>query len=184
MSKHRCPIFNVCGVALRNLAPDVLHTLHFGCFKAYCCTAMWELVNQNVFGVERTTEDSRMEVTISRLRHALFAWYARNRTLRPISELADLTANMLGSHSKPHLSTKAGETSSLLEFLAEAMAKYQNKLGERGEALHELGKSLIELKRVYHESGWRLKRIAFQLRELARQCCERLLVCLLHRNGT
>ena len=44
----------------------------------------------------------------------------------------------------------------MLEFLAEAMAKYQNKLGERGEALHELGKSLIELKRVYHESGWRL----------------------------
>eukprot|EP00972_Heterocapsa_arctica_P100845 14866460-Heterocapsa_arctica.AAC.1 len=63
---------------------------------------------------------------------------------------------MLGTSAKPHLSTKDGETSTLLAFCTDTVRRYQDQLGAQGEALVALGVELQNIKVVCHESPGRL----------------------------
>ncbi len=112
---------------------------------------MWALIDQNIYGVSATAAESRLGLSVQRLRHELFAWYKQHRQHRVLHELTDLTPAMLGTSTQPQLATKAAETSTLVEFYTELMGRYGGQLGQQGEALEELGKCLLELRRHYHE---------------------------------
>ena len=156
LSKHRCPLFAVPGVSLKTLAPDTLHTLHLGCFKAFCQTTLWLLVDTNAFQVNATTAESRLELSVMSLRHELFAWYSEHRGQRQLYELTDLTPPMLGTSAHPHLSTKAAETGTLAEFCVDLLKQRGGRLGGQGAALLALGEALLELRRLCRECPRRL----------------------------
>ena len=151
ITRRRHPLFNVLGVTSQSLSSDVLHMLHLGTFKAYCCASIWHLINADVFDTAATNAETRQALTVQRLRHELFAWYKHERETRPLVSLyerSDLTPTMLGTSSDPHLATKAAETGTLVDFCVAMMASYEGSLGPRGRLLSALGDSFCKMRRL------------------------------------
>jgi len=157
--KHRCPLCSVEGVSTRTLAPDTLHTLYLGVYKAFCVALFWALILCDAWATNASTADVRAELSVHRLRHDLFAWYRDEHAARPqerLYELGDLTMNMLGTSTHAHLSTKAAETGTLLGFARDLARRFRHLLGERGNALVIVGDTLVELRDLIRNSPPRL----------------------------
>ncbi len=71
--------------------------------------------------------DQRIPLTVLRIKAELWNYYKRYREAHPgqdVTELENLTPNMLGSNTQRNLSTKAAETKHLVPFCLEMLTKY------------------------------------------------------------
>jgi hypothetical protein len=148
-TKHRNPILQVPGVCFSSFCPDILHTLYLGTAKDYCAYALWALIGLDVFQTGASTQEERLQLSVFHLRQRLWSYYRERRRQNPgrqITELENLTANMLGTQAKPTLSTKAAETKHFLPFVLDTLRHFRAQLEglTTGEALLRTGESLQE----------------------------------------
>ena len=120
--KRRLPILQPdLGITLDTFCIDVLHCLYLGPVKDWCCAVLWAMVDYNVFGVAHANVDTRLPLTVLRIRELLWDFYNRWQGAHPgedISRLEDLTPGMIGSSAHRNLATKAMETKWRLQFAA------------------------------------------------------------------
>lgn len=133
LTRHRNPLF--CGEAHITpeecLAFDYLHGLALGVYKSFMAHMTWCLLRNNVWGAPpHDNMDTRVLVSVPRLRLELFAWYKRERTARrQHCEVQDLTPAMLGSLASPSLGLHGAETVSYLAFGGHLLQRYGAAMG-------------------------------------------------------
>ncbi len=175
MAKHRCPVFSIPGVSVVSIALDMLHCLNLGVFKAYCAVALWTCMLADVFRVGRSNAHGNYALSIRRLRTALFAWYAEQRSSRPfetIYEVGNLTQGMLGTPDRPSLATKGAETGTLLEFCRDLVQTHVAEMGNKGRALLLVGTSLVRMRQLFRCGPRRLSIEQCQLAvDYAKEAC-------------
>eukprot|EP00969_Alexandrium_andersonii_P135100 5976719-Alexandrium_andersonii.AAC.1 len=70
-----------------------------------------------------------------------------------LTQVADLTAAMLGTSEHKLLKTKAAETFGILVFLQSQLRKRAEQLGPKGAVRHEAGQCLVRFVELIKESG-------------------------------
>lgn len=148
MVRHRCPLFSRrSGISATAICVDELHTLHLGIFQDFVLAALWQIIEQDVFG-ERggLSEDAYTAKVALVLRSRLFGWYRmekKKNPAKPLYELADFGLATIGSKDKPALAAKAAESGTLVAWARSLVAQYRHQL-PRGPALAHCGDALVE----------------------------------------
>ena len=65
-----------------------------------------------------------------------------------ITEIENITANMLGRRMRMKLKTNAMETKCLVSFATQMSLKHSDRLGSIGPILHNAGKALIRFNKT------------------------------------
>ena len=164
--KHRNPLFSpTIGVNIHNICVDQLHCLNLGVLKEYAVTVFWELLDRNVFEVDRSkAAGERHKLGVRKLRKKLFDWYKQRHVDNPderIHEMQNLTWKMLGRRKNKSVRAKAGETKFLLFFKAD-MAEEYAALINNGDAFAGAGKALVTYMDICATHGRRLPTSAIQ----------------------
>ena len=165
--KRRLPILQPdLGITLDTFCIDVLHCLYLGPMKDWCCAVLWAMVDYNVFGVAHANVDTRLPLTVLRIRELLWGFYNRWQEAHPgedISRLEDLTPGMLGSSAHRNLSTKAMETKCLLPFCQELLETYQGSMdGALAATYAGIGDCCSRLDAVLRAEGFVVSNDAIQ----------------------
>jgi hypothetical protein len=130
------------------LVIDTLHALLLGPAQRYCLKALWAVVEANVYGMDFPHQDTRDGSCIGLLRTELFDWYATQRTQfhNDVTQLDDLTPDMLGKRSERTLTIKGMECRWLIPFCVELVDRYRVHLpNDTYMALSASGHALVDL---------------------------------------
>ena len=157
LARHRNPLFHdSTGLTPKqNVTIDLLHTLNLGVMKVWCGIAIWLLLQGGVYASVGTAEE-RTQSGLLAMRHALMAWYKKRRAEKGaprLTEVSDLTINMIGSPTGPTCKTKGAETYGMLLFLVQALHLHRERLGQHGTRLHRAGSALCDLVDLWAGSG-------------------------------
>ena len=128
--RHRNPLMDSSlGLTHERLALDLLHTLFLGPALVLVGHVFWFLIEHNVWRVGAGTAADRWQLSVQQLRTVLIAWYKEQRSRgKNITELEDLTVNMLGGKPGEIPSFKAVETKHLLPFCVELIDRHHGDL--------------------------------------------------------
>eukprot|EP00969_Alexandrium_andersonii_P054263 2388642-Alexandrium_andersonii.AAC.1 len=115
MTRHRNPLFQAdLGISIEMLVADELHTVFLGPMADAVLAVFWRCIADNVYEVgSDLTWDVQVQLSVGRLRMALFQCYRAERKGhpdRPLYELQDLDVKTLGAWDAPLLHAKAAET--------------------------------------------------------------------------
>jgi hypothetical protein len=146
--RHRNPLLSVPGATMIMLVIDTLHALLLGPAQRYCLKALWAVVEANVYGMDFPHQDTRDGSCIGLLRTELFDWYATQRTQfhNDVTQLDDLTPDMLGKRSERTLTIKGMECRWLIPFCVELVDRYRVHLpNDTYMALSASGHALVDL---------------------------------------
>ena len=147
LCKRRCPLWSrTLGLTLaKTIALDLLHAFFLGPVHIFSRNVVWLLLRANVWGrFEASAEDSFM-VAVQCMKGELFAWYERRRRSHPqerLTEVSDLTPNMLGTRAEPKLKLKAMECWGMFLFLLYFIEAHAARIGDRISAYLRVGKLL------------------------------------------
>ena len=111
----------IVGVSLLTFCADLLHALYLGPAQDFCAAAFWLCVRTNIFQLDQPNE-AKVQLSVIRIRHLLWAWYKDQRAAHPeesITELENFTVPMIGTADAPVCKTKGAEAKALL-FVAPA----------------------------------------------------------------
>eukprot|EP00974_Lingulodinium_polyedra_P129989 11212131-Lingulodinium_polyedra.AAC.1 len=104
LATHRNPLLDpALGITVKTMHLDVLHALDLGVFKSFCIHCLWELVLKDAWSTGETNADMLLQLSVSRCRSDLLAWYASEERERPeirLQKLTTLTVKMLGTNTK------------------------------------------------------------------------------------
>ena len=155
--QHRNPLFDrhsgtTLGITpVRSVAIDMLHTFYLGILHAFCSFLVWECLRARIWG----DLGNELPNTILRMRIDLFFFYKEYRDAgsgHPLTELVDLTPNMLGTETSPDLKTKGAETWGFHLFLIWVLGRHVGRLGARGPLLLQTAKALERLPLIFREA--------------------------------
>ena len=166
MTRHRNPIFDPrFGVwPSRAMTVDALHALYLGVMKQFCCTAVWFLLSNSLWGQVGTTEES-LSIAVLALRHSLMVWYRQRHQQHPterLTRVGSLTRKMLGEPGDRHLKTKGAETWGILLFVTDMLDKHQGRLPGDAHRLRVAGMSLTQMVELFGAHGVRMPPAAIQ----------------------
>ena len=156
MVKHRIPLFGPewnC-TPQEVICLDAMHTLCLGVHSQYVLHSLWHVLDKNTDGLTLLTQrqGERHEANMDLLRADLLAWYkavAKEQPDRVVTQLSDLSMDVVGRKARPVLRAKAHETLSLLRWLDESWWPKWEKKVVNGESwrlgaqyLHSMWKAL------------------------------------------
>lgn len=131
--RHRNPLLDpALGLGLDALMVDSLHTLYLGPAQVWVCHTLWQLILADVFETG-TKGETLHAVSVQRIRSQLWEWYRRRRAERPtesMTEVSDLTVQMLGRQNAQILHTKAAETKGLVPFTLQLLKDKRHRLDQ------------------------------------------------------
>jgi hypothetical protein len=145
--RRRNPIFSVPGVGLLTMQVDILHCLFLGPCLDFIAQGLWLLVDYDSFCTGASTIDSKLLITVLRIRGLLWVWYKDQKKLKPdkdITRLEDLTVGMMGTSSSRTFKCKAVEAKHLVPFVVCTLTKFMDSLGEQGRRMWRVGLALVE----------------------------------------
>ena len=176
---HRNPLFlDSLGIGVHSMAIDVLHTVHLGVMQRFCCVVLWLCISQNAFRVPARALDETVAATCLIIREQLtrfYATYARMHPAHRLTEIQDITPQMLGKRNKPKLKLKAAETWGFLLWLQHILGgQVGRNLGELAGACRGAADSLVEWMHIIKTSGRALER---DIHERLCNCVVRHLAC-------
>ena len=144
-TRHRNPVFGArTGVSVAACSVDELHTMHLGVFQDYVATAMWRMIQADVWHVGGN-DASAHHRSGQRIRTELFNWYKQQRKdnpARPCYEIQDFSLGVLGTVDNPKLRAQAAESGTLLYFAVDQVAQFAGMLDDSGALLHA-GRALV-----------------------------------------
>lgn len=136
------------------IAIDMLHAYYLGPLQTWCRHSLWCLIDSGHWGANEATAQERAQVTVTCIKHELFAFYSsydRDHPGAPLSRLASLTPKMLGVGGPRKLKIKGKEAWGVGLFLLDFLQKFAEVTGAKGRALLSAGYLLtnfvFELKR-------------------------------------
>ena len=191
LANRRCPLFcPEVGVSIESCTADPMHTLHLGVYKDSCMTAVWMLLEADVFTTGAGDQDTLFKVGTVRLARRLRQWYKEKKDrLVPgenIYEIGRLKLSMLGWITDPSLAIKAAETGTFIEFCRDEVRRFSHLLGDRGAAMQALLETLVDL-RDHMRYGPRVflhkRSNALQISPLGHIASARMLVFLSCQSG-
>jgi hypothetical protein len=119
MCRHRNPLLNPekTGIGLHTIGVDWMHTISLGVSQMVLGHLVWAFIGANVFQIPGTAPNV-LELTVVRLREALFAFYkSEMREGRNHTRVQQLAPSMFGaSASCPECKLHASETNGFLFF--------------------------------------------------------------------
>ncbi len=145
LAKHKNPLFDdsIGTSPAVSMSVDALHCLHLGVLNAFTKTAIWKLLESNIWGALEATREDSLDVAVSCLRAELWTWYEQGPFKNTVTRVSDLTAKMLGGPSSHKLRTKGMETLGFFHFSIMCMERYQGRLDANGHRLLEAGKCMV-----------------------------------------
>lgn len=136
------------GLTVDTLMVDMLHTMNLGPAQFWCAHVIWRLISVDAYKTG-ASGDQLHHLSVLQIRHRLFEWYREQRRLNPervMTQLADLTVQMIGKAKKPVLTTKAAETKWFVPFLVEEL-RQKGAAFAAGEVARDIsaGEALVEI---------------------------------------
>jgi hypothetical protein len=159
--RHRNPLFDAAlGVGLASIALDALHVLYLGVFKYYCQCVVWDLLNENCYGIPASrTQSEVQQMSVLQIRAELMAWYSTQPAGH--TRVEDLCRSMLGSKDEPKLSLKASETKYFCFFIVFMLRAKAHKLS-RGAGLLALGEVMVAMILLMDNSPMKFEPLVWQ----------------------
>lgn len=146
------------------LAIDILHTLYLGPTLSLVGAVFWFVVDADLWGLAQgqRSRDGRWQVNIQNLRSLLMEYYrSRRRTGgRPITELENLTVNMLGKKKGSLPNFKAAETKHLVPFLIQLLSSTPSFPEPARQNYLEAARAMQEFVRILDDSPAQLDLVA------------------------
>ena len=144
---------------------DELHTMHLGVFQNYILVVIWHAIASNVSGIRGgLPEHPYIQLMVNRIRVEMTRWSHEQKRLnpgKPIYELKDFRASMIGTPDRPTLHAKAAESGSMLAFAVHFVRAHAPKM-PRGAALLGAGEGLLTYMLVTRSNPCRMPPVARQ----------------------
>lgn len=147
----RNPLWDKAGLGLsvENLAVDILHTVYLGPALAFVSFCLWYFIDSDLWGLgQGQSRDTRWQVNVQHLRNLLRSYYSRCRRAEPdrsITELEDLTLNMMGAKKGALANFKAAETKHIVPWVVELLRSAPNIPGALRSNLVGAGQAMLAL---------------------------------------
>ena len=152
------------GVTILTFAFDVMHTLHLGIMQLIAKLVIWALSEADAWSVNGRAEVTH-QVSSTQFRRELFNWYrsyVSQHPGRPLTQVADITHQLLGTRSHPEFKLKAADTWGVFLYLPTLIDDHVQSLGEKGPALRCAVNYMIQHVQVMNSHGALLPAWAIQ----------------------
>lgn len=144
------------GISIGSLAIDTLHTVYLGPVVVFLSFALWLLVDSDFWGLGRNkSKDSRWQANLQHLRTQMRKYYSDRRRAqpqRPVTEVEDLTVNILGGKKGALANFKAAESKRLLPFVLGVLRVVPRLDDGLRAQLVGAGEALVEFSRCIDDS--------------------------------
>lgn len=115
------------GLTMESLAVDILHTVYLGPALFFVGFVFWEILDGDFWRLgQGLSLDGRWRANVQNLRSLLREYYAaqrRKNPQKPLTELEDLTINMMGNKKGALPKFRAVETNHLLPFVIDLVRR-------------------------------------------------------------
>lgn len=144
------------GVTQDSLAIDILHTLFLGPALVLAGHVLWLFIDADVWGLGAgESREGRWQNNVQHLWMMIRSYYAEQRRLNPtkkLTELENLTLNMMGSKKGSLPNFKAVETKHIMPFCVQLLRDSTNLPGERRSLLLGAASALQNMIQTLDES--------------------------------